>query len=85
MPVVRLADGFVERLVVDVVDPTAAHAAVCDRRGIAAGDQSGHEIAAVLPAGDTRERAVLALQKAAGVRHDGHQEAGLTLGQAERT
>jgi hypothetical protein len=75
---------ILERLVVDVIDPTAADASVCDRRGIAAGNQPGNEIAAVLPKGDTRERAVLTLKKAAG-RAMTSPGAGLTVGQAERT
>ena len=85
MPVVRLADGFVERLVVDAIDPAAADAAVRDRRRMAAVHQTGDELSAVMPpAGDPRERAVLALKKTARVRHDGDQEAGLALGEAER-
>jgi hypothetical protein len=83
--VIRQANSLVEWLVVDVIDPAAADASGRDRRGIAAGEQAGYEIAAVLPTGDTRKRAVLALQKATRVRHDGHQDAGLTGGEAERT
>ena len=42
-------------------------------------DEAGHELAAVLAARGAGERAVLPLQEAAGVDHDGHEELALPL------
>ena len=80
--VVRLANRFVDRLVVDVVQPTTSDRPWFDGSCESAGHQSGHELPAVLAAHRTGELAVLALQKASRVDHDGHEELTLTQRQA---
>ena len=74
IPVVRLADRFVERLVVDVVQPSSPDRSRFDGTGEAARHETGHELTAVLPADRAGEGAVLPLQEAAGVDHHGHEE-----------
>ena len=54
-----------------------------DRPGESAGDQTADELATVLAADGTREGAVLALQEASGVDHDGHEEPPLPLGETK--
>ena len=71
------ADGFIERLVMHVVDSTAANAAVRDRHGVSARDQAGDELPAVLATGRAGECAVLALQETTRVRHDRDQKTSL--------
>ena len=44
-----------------------------------AGRETGHELAAVLAAHRSGERAVLPLKEAAGVDHHGHEELALPL------
>ena len=55
-----------------------------DRRGVATADQLGHEVPRVLAMGDAGERSVLSFDEDTGVDQDRHQEACLTLGEAER-
>ena len=80
--VVRLADRFVERLVVDVVQASTSDGPWLDGSRESAGHQSGHELTAVLAARRAGELAVLPLQKTSRVDHDGHQELTLPLRQA---
>jgi hypothetical protein len=63
VPVVRLADRFVERLVVDVVQASASDGPWFDGSRESAGHQPGHELTAVLAPRSTDELAVLPLQK----------------------
>jgi hypothetical protein len=63
--------------VVDVVQASASDGAWLDGSREAAGHQSGHELATVLPAHGAGELAVLPLEKTSGVDHDGHQELAL--------
>jgi hypothetical protein len=79
--VVWLANGFVERSVVDVVEPSASDGTWLDGSRESAGYQPGYEFTAVLAANCAGELAVLALQKTSRVNHDGHQE--LTLSQRQ--
>ena len=79
--VVRLANRFVERLVVDVVQAATSDGAWLDGSRESAGHQSGHELTTVLAAHRAGELAVLPLQKTSGVDHDGHEE--LTLPQRQ--
>ena len=74
IPVVGLADRFVERLVVDVVQPSSPNRSRLDGTGESARHETGHELAAVLAAHRAGEGAVLPLQEAAGVDHHGHEE-----------
>ena len=77
--VVRLPNRLVERLVVDVVQAPTSDGPWLDGSRESAGHQSGHELPAVLAAHRTGELAVLPLQKASGVDHDGHEELTLPL------
>jgi hypothetical protein len=55
-----------------------------DRGGIAAADELGEKVVRVLAVSDVGERAVLPFDEDAPVHQHVHQEAGLTLGEAER-
>jgi hypothetical protein len=81
--VVRKPDRLVERLVVNVVQPTSSDRARLNGSCESAGNQAGNELAAVLASSGTRERAVLAFQEAAGVDHDGGEKLALALGETE--
>ena len=83
IPVVRLADRFVERLVVNVVQPSSPDRPRFDGTGESSRHETGHELTAVLPAHGAGERAVLPLQETAGVDHHGHEELPLPLGETE--
>jgi hypothetical protein len=64
--------------------PTAMQRAGGDRGGIASADELGEKVMRVLAVSDVCERAVLPFDEDAGVHQHVHQEAGLTLGEAER-
>src|SRR5690606_32277151 len=83
MAIVRLADRFVERLVVDVEQPSSPDRPGFDGPSKAARHEPGHERTTVLSAYCARERAVLALQEAAGMDHHGDEERPLSFGEAE--
>ena len=84
VPIVRLANRLVERLVVDVVQASTSDGPWFDGSRESAGHQPGHELPAVLAAHRAGELAVLALQKTSGVDHDGHKETTLPQRQAIR-
>jgi hypothetical protein len=82
--VVRLSDGRVERLVVNVED-----ACPSGRPELNCGDESPRqdpfdEVVELLPVGDPGERGVLSADEHAGVQHHGYKEATLTIGETER-
>ena len=77
------ANRFVERLVVDVVQPPSPHPSRLDDADESASHETGHELAAVLAAHGAGEGAGLALQKAARVDHCSHEELALSLREAE--
>ena len=82
--VVRLSDGRVERLVVNVED-----ACPSGRPELNCGDESPRqdpfdEVVDLLSVGDPGERRVLPADEHAGVQHDSNQEARLTIGETER-
>jgi hypothetical protein len=79
--VVGLANCFVERSMVDVVQPPTSDGPWLDGSRESAVHQSGHELTTVLAANRSSELAVLALQKTSRVDHDGHEE--LTLSQRQ--
>jgi hypothetical protein len=81
--IIREPDRFVQRLVVNVVQAPASDGSRHNATGESTRDKAGNELPAVLTASGTRERAVLALQEAAGVDHDGDEELALALGEAE--
>ena len=83
MTVVRLADGLVERLVLDVIQPAAVERAGRDRRRVAAVDELGEKVVRLLTVREARERAVLPFEEHAGEDQHVHQEPRLTLGEAE--
>ena len=82
-PVVWLADGRVERLVVQVKQPGATVAAGLRRRESARLQRLEERSPSGAPYLMPRERAVLAPQADTGVKHHGHQEPGLALGEPE--
>jgi hypothetical protein len=85
VPVVRLANRLVERLVVDVVQASTSDRPWFDGSRESAGHQPCHELPAVLPARRAGELAVLALEKTPGVDHDGHKETTLARRQVTVT
>ena len=84
VPVVRLADGRVERLVVNVEDPRPSGRSELDRSHEPPDEELLDEVVDLLPVRDAGERRVLSADEHAGVQHHGHQEASLTLCEAER-
>ena len=84
VPVVRLADGRVERLVVNVEDPRPSGRSELDRGHEPPDQQLLDEVVNLLPVCDAGERGVLPADEHAGVQHDGRQEASLTLCETER-
>jgi hypothetical protein len=80
--IVRLANRFVQRFVVDVIQASTPDGPRLDGSRQSSGHQAGHELPAVLAAYRVGEVAVLPLQKTAGVDHDGHEELALSPRQA---
>ena len=81
-PALRLADGSVQRSVMNVVDERPIVKARADRREPAA-HQALEEPVDPVPVGDVGERRVLPRQADAGVGHHGHQEARLAFGETQ--
>jgi hypothetical protein len=83
VPVVRLANGLVERPVVDVIEPAAVHRAGRDGRRVPVRHEPGEEVVRLLPVRHAREGAVLALEEHA--REDEHvqQKARVALAEAQ--
>ena len=84
VPVVRLADGRVERLVMNMEDPRPSGRSELNRSNELPGDKLLYEVVDLLPVGDPGERGVLPTDEHAGVQHDARQEASLTLCETER-
>ena len=82
--VVRLIDGRVERLVVNVEDLPPTRRSELDRVHEPTDEQLPDEIVDLLTVRDASERSVLPADEYAGVQHDGCQEASLTLCETER-
>jgi hypothetical protein len=82
--VVGLADRFVQRLVVNVVQPPSPNRSRLDDTDESSARETRHELAAILAAHCAGEGAVLPLQEAAGVDHHGHQELALPLRETKR-
>ena len=78
---VCLADGRVERPLVDVVDARAVVTAVV-HRGVLKSDELGEELPRLRTVDDAAEARVLAWDADAGVQHHGRQESRLALGEA---
>ena len=84
MTVVRLADGLVERLVLDVIEPAAMERSGRDRRSRTRSLTSlAEKIVCLLTVREARERAVLPFEEHAGEHQDVRQEPRLTLGEAQ--
>jgi hypothetical protein len=84
MPIIPLADGLIERLVMHVKEPPPMERSRSDHRRVPTLDELRHEVMALLAMDDAGRRAVLALQEDAGVDHDVHEESRLALGEAKR-
>src|ERR1700674_2752310 len=76
-----LADGSIERLLVQVIDASAIVPAVVHRRE-AEPDEPGKQLPRLLPVDDPAEGGVLARDADAGVQHDGHEEPRLAFREA---
>ena len=77
----RLADGRVERALIDVVDARAVVPAVV-HRGVAEPHELVEELPRLRAVHDAAEARVLTWDADAGVEHDGGQKPRLTLGEA---
>src|SRR4051812_46566745 len=84
MPIIRLADGRVERLVMDVKQAAPMQRTHRNRLGHPTGRESLEEVVRLLAVDDPGEGAVLPLDEDATVEHHRDQEARLSLGEAER-
>ena len=84
MPVVDLANGRVERLVVDVEEAAPVQRPDRNRLRHPTCRESLEEVVGLLAVDDARERAVLSLHEDAAVQHHRDQEAGLALREPER-
>jgi hypothetical protein len=84
IPVVRLTDGCVQRLAVNVEDPYPSGRSKRDRGHEFPDQQLLDEVVNFLPVRDAGERSILPADEHAGVQHDGNQEASLTLCETER-
>ena len=71
VPVVRLSDGRVERLVMNVEDSRPSGRSELDRSDELPGDELFYEVVDLLPVGDAGERRVLPADEHAGVQHHG--------------
>jgi hypothetical protein len=79
VPIVRLTDGRVQRLVVNVEDPRPSGRTELNRSNEPPDQQFHDEVVNLLPVRDVCERRVLPADKHSGVQHDSRQEASLTL------
>jgi hypothetical protein len=84
VPAVRLADGGVERLVMNVEDPLPSGRSDLDRGHESPDLELLNEVVDLLTVRDASERGVLPSDEHAGVQHDGCQEASLTHCETER-
>jgi hypothetical protein len=82
--VVRLADGSVQRFVMDMEQPYPAGRPERRRGRKPPRAQLLYEVVHLLPVRDASERGVLSSDEHTGVQHDGNQEASLPFGEAER-
>src|SRR5262245_29423484 len=82
MATIGVADGSIQRLVLDVVDASSIVTTGVRRRQSAA-DEFREKLARFLAVDDAGERAVLPEQTHPGVLHHEHEKARLTLGESE--
>src|SRR5213594_3122125 len=83
MTIIRLTDGFVERPVLDVVQPAAMQRAGGDRRHVACCDELGEEVMCLLAVREAGERPVLPFDKHAGEDEHMDQKPRLALRKPE--
>jgi hypothetical protein len=81
MSVVRLTDGFVQRLELHVIKPSAVERARRDRRGVAGRDELRQEVVCLLTVRETSEGAVLAFEEYAREDLHVHEKPRLALGE----
>jgi len=81
VPVVRLADGCVERFVVNVEDPRPSGRPKRDRSHKPADYQLLDEVVDFLTVRDASEHSVLPAEEHAGVKHYRDQESRLAFGE----
>jgi hypothetical protein len=84
VPVVRLSDDSVERLVMNVEDSRASGRSELNRCDELPGDEFFYELVDLLPVGDPGERRVLSADEHAGMQQHGYKKATLTIGEIER-
>src|SRR5262245_12513115 len=82
MSTVGLADGSIERLVMNVIDAPAVVTTAVRRRKPAA-DELREKLACLLAVDDAGKRGVLPEKTDAGVLHHKHEKARLALGESE--
>src|ERR1700674_4967452 len=83
MPVVGLADGLVERPVLDVKQASSVEGARCDHGGVPTPDKLREKVVGLLTVDDVRKGAVLPLEEHAGVHQDSDEKPRLTLRKTE--
>src|SRR5437667_135001 len=83
MPVVGLADGLVEGLVLDVKEASPMERARRDDCGVPASDKLREKVVGLLAVDDTGKRAVLPLEEHPSVHQDADEKARLTLSKTE--
>jgi len=81
--IVRLPNRLVERLVLEVDEPSSVQRAGGDHCHVPAVDELPQKVMRLLAVGDAGERAVLPLQKDPCIDHDMHEEPRLALREAE--
>jgi len=84
IPVVRLANRRVQRLIVHMDDPRSSGCAEFDRGREPPDEERPDEVMDLLSVRDAGERGVLPADEDAGVPHHGDQETRLTVREAER-
>src|SRR6266852_4230791 len=83
MPVVRLANGLVEGLVLDVKQASSMEGARRDHGGVRAPDQPREKVMGLLAVDDTGKGAVLPLEEHPGMHQDADEKPRLTFGKPE--
>ena len=84
IPVVRLAEGRVQRLVVHMEDPRSSGRAKLNRPRESPDEQPLDEVVNLLPVRDAGEDRVLPADENPGMPHHCDEETGLTIGEAKR-
>src|SRR5436309_768550 len=81
MAVIWLADGLVERLVLDVIQPAAVKSTRGERRGVAGRDELRQKVVRLLPVCQASERPVLPFEEHPGEDQHMDQKPCLALGE----